>query len=276
MAEFPALPLWTDALAADTEHLSHLEYGLYQRMLNTAWRQPSCDLPNDRVWLMRRFRLTDQEYDEICAPIIAEFWHQNGSGRLEQKRLKKERKYVKEKREKQRARAKSRWEKEKAPCRGNAAPHASGNAPTPTPTPIKKETEAKASSKKESANGSKKTVRKGTLLPDDWTPTESEIGYARKRGFTDAAISDIIENFRDHWTVGKGRNSTHKDWTRSWQTWIRNQRPIGNDAGRNRRQPGGVVAAIRDLSDRAGDIQRPEQPGEELHDDWLPPGRRIQ
>lgn len=134
MADYPALPLWTDALAADTEHLTHQEYGLYQRMLNAAWRMPSCDLPNDAKWIMRRFRLSAVEYDDLCQPIIDEFWRVNAKGRLEQKRLKKEREFVSDKRKKQQARAKSRWDKEKDPCHGNAAPHASGNAPTPTPT----------------------------------------------------------------------------------------------------------------------------------------------
>lgn len=135
MADYPALPLWTDALAADTEHLTHQEYGLYQRMLNVAWRLPSCDLPNDAKWIMRRFRLSAVEYDELCQPIIDEFWRVNTKGRLEQKRLKKEREFVSDKSKKQQARAKSRWNKEKDSCRGNAAPHPSGNAPTPTPTP---------------------------------------------------------------------------------------------------------------------------------------------
>ena len=140
MADYPALPLWTDALAADTEHLTHQEYGLYQRMLNAAWRMPSCDLPNDAKWLMRRFRLSAVEYDDLCQPIIDEFWHVNGKGRLEQKRLKKEREYVTKLSSRQRANIAKRWNKKKTDDT-TVIPDAqewykSGNTPTPTPTPL--------------------------------------------------------------------------------------------------------------------------------------------
>lgn len=145
MADFPALPLWTDALAADTDHLTHEEYGLYQRMLNVAWRSPGCDLPNDPTWIRRRFRLSEEDFSRIGQPIIDEFWHVTKRGRLEQKRLTKERAYVSEKSAKQRTKAVTRWNKTKTddavamPRTGTR--HGSGNAPTPTPTPIDKKEE---------------------------------------------------------------------------------------------------------------------------------------
>lgn len=126
------MPLWTDVLAADTDHLSHEEYGLYQRMLNVAWRTPTCDLPNDPAWLMRRFRLSPDQFESLCQPIIVEFWHVNARKRLEQKRQKKERAYVEKKTQKSASAAKLRWNKEKRVCERNA--------PTPTPTPTLKET----------------------------------------------------------------------------------------------------------------------------------------
>jgi hypothetical protein len=42
MAEFPALPLWTDAYLGDTRHLSQSEHGAYLLLLITAWRTPNC------------------------------------------------------------------------------------------------------------------------------------------------------------------------------------------------------------------------------------------
>lgn len=139
MADFPALPLWTDALAADTDHLTHEEYGLYQRMLNVAWRLSSCDLPNDAKWLMRRFRLSSVQYDELCQPIIDEFWTLNQKGRLEQKRLKRERNYVAEKSETNRRSATKRWDKTKKDYANAMRMQCERNAPTPTPTPIDSE-----------------------------------------------------------------------------------------------------------------------------------------
>src|SRR4051812_21801143 len=56
MAEFPALPLWTDAYLADCGHLSDAEHGRYFLLLMAMWRAPECRLPNDNDWLARRFR----------------------------------------------------------------------------------------------------------------------------------------------------------------------------------------------------------------------------
>lgn len=69
--------------------------------------------------------------------------------------------------------------------------------------------------------------RPGTRLPEGWQPMPSEIEYARSQGLGEQQIARAIENFRDYWTVGKGRNTTHADWTRAWQGWVR------TDASRN-------------------------------------------
>lgn len=84
--------------------------------------------------------------------------------------------------------------------------------------------------------------RQGTRLPEDWQPTPSEIDYARSQGLGEQRIANVIENFRDYWTVGKGRNVTHADWTRAWQGWVRNDasRNVGasNGSGFGRKQSG--------------------------------------
>tara|TARA_R110000787_G_scaffold60802_1_gene137887 strand:+ start:1044 stop:1859 length:816 start_codon:yes stop_codon:yes gene_type:complete len=130
--EFPAMPLWIDAYVADTAHLTYEEHGVYLKLLMTIWRSPGCRIPNDRKWIERHMMVTPEFYDQTVAPLIEEFCQTTGNY-VSQKRLKKERDFVAGQREKQSARAKSRWNKDKVACRGNAAPHASGNAPTPTP-----------------------------------------------------------------------------------------------------------------------------------------------
>lgn len=142
MAEFPALPLWTDSYLADTLHLSDAEHGLYLRLLMLMWRSPDCRLPNDDDWLARQLRKTHAEVTEYVRPLIKEFCQSDGNW-ITQRRLLKERDYVRRTSKAQSVRAKSGWQKRKISSPDDAARHQSGNAPTPTPTP---HTEAKASS----------------------------------------------------------------------------------------------------------------------------------
>lgn len=136
MADFPALPLWTDAYLADTRHLSTVEHGAYLLLLMEAWRRASCSLPDDDRVLSRLAGMSAGEWANI-KPVVMAFWHFS-RGEWVQKRLKKERTFVSEKREKQRNNALSRWNKTKSDDAA-AIPNAyQKDAPTPTPTPIKK------------------------------------------------------------------------------------------------------------------------------------------
>lgn len=112
MADFPALPLFTDAYMADTEHLSDAEHGIYLRLLMIIWRNPNCRIPNDMAWIARRLRKNIDEVEASVLPLIEEFF-QADMHWITQKRLHKEWKWCAEKRQKNTIAAKSRWEKEK-------------------------------------------------------------------------------------------------------------------------------------------------------------------
>lgn len=85
MAEFPALPLFTDAILGDTQHLSQAEFGAYMLMLIVAWRSPSCSLPNDDQYLARITRST-RNWHQI-KPAVMSFWKLGEDNQLRQKRL---------------------------------------------------------------------------------------------------------------------------------------------------------------------------------------------
>ncbi len=53
MAEFPALPLYTDAYLADTRHLTTEEHGAYLLLLMCMWRTRGCALRDDDKLLAR-------------------------------------------------------------------------------------------------------------------------------------------------------------------------------------------------------------------------------
>lgn len=120
MADFPALPLWTDAYLADTRHLTTVQHGAYLLLLMEAWRRPSSALPDDDVLLAKLAGMTMPEWQDTKPSVMA-FWKCDGRTKTwTQKRLLKEKNRVKKSTQKQQSNAKSRWNKEKDASHGNA------------------------------------------------------------------------------------------------------------------------------------------------------------
>lgn len=91
---------------------------------------------------------------------------------------------------------------------------------------------------------------KPTKLPQDWKPTDFDVRYAKDRGFSDAEVADIAEDFATYWLLGMGRNKTHLCWSGSgrsaWGTWVRRTQPKTKPAykaesGMTSKRPGGQV-----------------------------------
>ncbi len=89
MADYPALPLWTDAYLADTMHLNCTESGAYLHLLISAWRTPDCSLPNDDKKLALFAKCTPRQWKTI-RPVLEEFFTISDNIWL-QKRLTRER-----------------------------------------------------------------------------------------------------------------------------------------------------------------------------------------
>ncbi len=138
MAEFPALPLFTDAYLADTRHLTAAQHGAYLLLLMMAWRSADCALPNNDKILARYASMTDKEW-LASKEIILAFWRLqdfNGTTKLVQLRLLDERKYVEDNSKRQSKNARARWLKNKETPHATAMPNeCQMNAPTPTPHP---------------------------------------------------------------------------------------------------------------------------------------------
>lgn len=73
MAEFPALPLFTDAYIADTAHLTNEEHGVYLRLLMFAWRTEACALPDNDARLALMVGVTKGKWNKLKPSIMA-FW----------------------------------------------------------------------------------------------------------------------------------------------------------------------------------------------------------
>jgi uncharacterized protein YdaU (DUF1376 family) len=145
MAEFPALPTFTDAIIADTAHLNNEEFGAYYRLLMFAWRTKDCSLPDDDRRFSTMLGVTLTRWRKTLRPVVSEFW-QVSDGKWKQKRLTKERAFVTEKSKKAKKSADTRWrdkslENNETENADASAKHndqqgssiCSGDAPTPTP-----------------------------------------------------------------------------------------------------------------------------------------------
>ena len=78
MAEFPSMPLWTDAYLSDTRKLTTIMHGAYLLLLMTAWRAKSHDLPDDDKILAQEAGLSAAQWLRI-KPAIKEFYRvENG------------------------------------------------------------------------------------------------------------------------------------------------------------------------------------------------------
>lgn len=139
MAEFPALPIWTDAYMLDCGHLSDAEHGRYFLLLMLIWRTPGCHIPNEPEWIARKLKRSVEAYHSEIAPLIAEFCNMTGNW-ISQKRLTNEHLFLQKQSKLQSDRANVRWgnEKKDATRHAKRMPERSRtDAPTPTPTPIK-------------------------------------------------------------------------------------------------------------------------------------------
>ena len=87
MANFPAMPLWTDAYIADTQHLSNEEHGVYLRLLMFAWRTKECCLPDDDKRLALMVGVTAKKWLKL-KPVIMQHWDHSDAGWTQKKQLK--------------------------------------------------------------------------------------------------------------------------------------------------------------------------------------------
>lgn len=240
MAEFPALPLWTDAYLADTRHLSTLEHGAYLLLLMEAWRRPHCDLPDDDKLLARLAGLSLDDWLAI-APVVMELWDRDGRRKTwTQKRLKKERLYVGEKSARQRDNARKRWkgsENEDATALPDGC-QTDAPTPTPTPTPL-------------SPSGDRLGGKRGSRLPDDFSPSLSDAMRDMVEKWPRGMLEREIAKFRDHHTA---KGSVMKDWQAALRTWLRNADEWGNRNAGNRTNSGSgnglLDAALGELGER--------------------------
>jgi uncharacterized protein YdaU (DUF1376 family) len=247
MAEFPAMPLWTDAYLADTRHLSTLEHGAYLLLLMEAWRRPTTTLPDDDRLLARLAGVSAEEWEAMREIILAFFQRDGRSRTLKQKRLFQEATYVREKSRSQRDKVLKRWEREK---NNDTAELPLGipdgyrtDTPTPTPTPIEEKDkpfpEGYAREHAPARTGARAARTRGVTIPDDFAPVLTPHAQAIVDGWPPGSLEREVRKFRDK---AEAHGWTYKDWQAAFRTWIGNAEDWRNGNGGNSR-PSGATGA---------------------------------
>ncbi|MCK0068060.1 DUF1376 domain-containing protein [Kordiimonas laminariae] len=85
MAEFPALPLYTDAYLADTRHLTTEEHGAYLLLLMCMWRTRGCALRDDDKLLARIVGVSSRRWMKLR--LVLEDFFLVADGQWQQKKL---------------------------------------------------------------------------------------------------------------------------------------------------------------------------------------------
>lgn len=202
MAEYPFLPLATDAYLADTGHLTTLEHGAYLLLLMTMWRNKG-SLPNEDRLLARYARLTAGQWKRIKPTIMPFFIEEEGA--LYQGRLTDELTVVRQRTKSQSQNARARWLKTKGADDASAPDRQThGNAPTPTPTPTSKTPEGELAGSRDKS--SPQPVREAfdffvDAVAHTPIPKPRDLTVARKRAIK-ARLCDVgVEGWQQ--AVGK-------------------------------------------------------------------------
>lgn len=192
MADFPALPFFTDSYMGDCWHLSDAEHGRYLMLLILMWQSPGCRIPNDPEWIARKLKRPVADVERDIMPIVKEFCVSTGNW-ITQKRLQQEFRYVSSKHKTQSEKAKSMWQKKKKNAAASAGhkpdegerhkPETpSAYAPNPTqPNPTQPIKEAKP---RVDWNGLETELRKAAGWEREPHPNLAIVG----------PIADLIEN----------------------------------------------------------------------------------
>lgn len=86
MADFPAMPFWTDAYLGDTLHLTLEEHGAYVKLLIIAWRSPNCDLPDDDKRLATMLGIGPKKWKSLKTSVWP-FFDKSGGRATQKKQL---------------------------------------------------------------------------------------------------------------------------------------------------------------------------------------------
>jgi uncharacterized protein YdaU (DUF1376 family) len=209
----PYFPMYPTDFEAKTSHLTLAEDGAYNRLLRICWMTPSCTMPADEAWIMRRARAVSDHEQESVRAVLAEFFTIE-NGRYSNARLRREWLAANEAHERRKnagakgGKAKSLQAKGKTPSKAKAMPKQP--EPEPEPEPI------------EDTSVSSSVKNRGTRLGKDFVAPQEWIDWAIGLGGNYQYWHNETEKFRDYWSAKSGKDATKLEWKATWRNWCRN------------------------------------------------------
>lgn len=234
MSAAPSMPIYWDAYLADTTHLTTEEHGAYLLLLAAMWRRGG-SVPDDDKDNARILGLSAAKWRRIKARLSADpvaLIFENDT--ISQKKMLKTWQITQEKIENNSSngakggRPKSKGNNDLAKANGSLRvnPDDNPNATIPEPEP---EPEVKKKAKALQKNG--------TRLALDWTLPKDWGDWALLEGWSESAVRDQADTFKDYWNSKAGSGSTKLDWQATWRNWMRNSKQPKHINGGQHEQP---------------------------------------
>ncbi len=204
MSQAPSMPVFPDALIADTTHLSAEEFGAYCLILFATWRNNGRPFPDNAKRLAHVCRVTERRWLTKLRPVIVGFFDLS-DGLWRQKRLEKEWEYVVKFGAKQRANSASSWlisstgarywtqdgRRKRLKNKDTKDPTAYPKAHPPIPIPIREEDSEEASASSAAAPAA--APAESDPVKAFWT---KGVAHLRAAGVTEKQARSLIGKWR--------------------------------------------------------------------------------
>lgn len=192
-------------------HLTALEHGVYTLILDAYYDR---ELAPTRAEAIRQARARTPEEIAAVDAVLADFFTLDGD-RYIQRRVEEE--FVKAEEiaklnaEKGKLGGRPRKPKGK-PTESRQLSNTKPNESPEKPNPLIHQSTNLEAEKHRSPNGSR--------LPDDWSPSDADIAFAKKER-PDVSWQAEADKFRDYWHGVAGAKGRKADWPGTWRNWIR-------------------------------------------------------
>lgn len=205
-------PRWIGSIQKKTSHLSLMEMGAYDRLLDSYYANEA-PLPGDVDRCCRIAGASTKDERKAVAAVLAEFFKLTDGG------------YMNERAAEELAEAKPKIEAAKANGKKGGRPKGAKNKnPTETqwvPENNPGETQSESSTSTDIST-SLRSVESASRLPKPFALPDEWATWAKAKR-PDLDPVNVGERFADFWHAVPGAKGKKTDWPATWRNWVRNE-----------------------------------------------------